>query len=148
MAQNGTPELALRRWWNRAKEFSGTNRGRITIIGLVLVVTLTFDYNLAQRHGFFDLNVYHGAINYWVHGGGSLYDFLSPQTTYGFTYPPFAALVMLPMALLAFNPTIWLSCIACVVATVALVQILLDPLVRSQGWIRWHCVLLMKGLLV
>jgi len=149
VAQNETPELTLRlRWWNRAKEFTGTTRGRITVVGLVLAVTLTFDYNLAQRHGFFDLNVYHGAINYWVHGGGSLYDFLSPQTTYGFTYPPFAALVMLPMALLAFNPTIWLSCIACVVATVALVQILVDPLVRRQGWIRWYAVLLVTAFAV
>jgi alpha-1,2-mannosyltransferase len=149
VAQNETPELTLRlRWWNRAKEFTGTTRGRITVVGLVLAVTLTFDYNLAQRHGFFDLNVYHGAINYWVHGGGSLYDFLSPQTTYGFTYPPFAALIMLPMGLLAFNPTIWVSCFACVAATVLLVQILIEPLARRLGWVRWYAVLLVTAFAV
>ena len=31
----------------------------------------------AVRHGFFDLKVYYGAINYWVHDGGELYDFLA-----------------------------------------------------------------------
>jgi alpha-1,2-mannosyltransferase len=148
-AHNPVPvKLRARLLWARTKVFAQTTRGRITIVALVFACTFTFDYNLAQRHGFFDLNVYHGAINYWVHGGGSLYDFLSPQTTYGFTYPPFAALVMLPMALISFNPTIWLSCIACIAATVLLVHILVDPLARRQGWVRWYAVLLVTAVAV
>jgi alpha-1,2-mannosyltransferase len=154
VAKIGSPELKLlvparlRRLGPKAVDFSRTTRGRVTVVALVLTGTLTFDYNLAQRHGFFDLNVYYGAINYWVHGGGSLYDFLSPQTTYGFTYPPFAALVMAPMAFLSFNPTIWVGCVACVVATVLLVQILVDPLARRQGWVRWYAVLLVTAFAV
>jgi alpha-1,2-mannosyltransferase len=135
----------LPRLWQWITHVAQTNLGRGTIVAVVAIATLTFDYNMAQRHGFFDLNVYHGAITYWVHGGGSLYDFLSPQTTYGFTYPPFAALVMLPMALLSFNPTIWVSCFACVAATVLLVHILVDPLARRQGWVRWYTVLLVTA---
>ena len=67
------------------------------MVGLAAGVAV-FLAGLAARHGFFDLRVYYGAINYWVHDGGSLYDYLLPRSTYGFTYPPFAALVMLPMA--------------------------------------------------
>ena len=135
----------LRIW---AKGELATTRGRVIAILVVLATTLIFDYNLAQRHGFFDLNVYHGAISYWINDGGSLYDFLSPQTTYGFTYPPFAALVMAPMALLAFDPTIWVSCITCVAATVVLVHVLIDPLVRREGWVRWYAVLLVSSFAV
>jgi alpha-1,2-mannosyltransferase len=161
VAQIGSPELRARAHdtpvpvkvrahllWTRTKAFALTTRGRITVVALVFASTFTFDYNLAQRHGFFDLNVYHGAISYWVHGGGSLYDFLSPQTTYGFTYPPFAALIMLPLALLAFNPTIWVSCVACLAATVLLVHVLVDPLARRQGWVRWYAVLLVTAFAV
>jgi alpha-1,2-mannosyltransferase len=66
-------------------------RRRILQIAGVALAALVFDFIFAERHGFFDLHVYHGAINYWVHSGGSIYDFVLPFSTYGFTYPPFAA---------------------------------------------------------
>ena len=131
--------LAARRRWQRIRG-PRTNRERLVVILVVAAATLTFDYFLAQRHGFFDLNVYHGAINYWMHQGGSLYDFLSPQTTYGFTYPPFAALLMLPMAWLPFNAAIWISCFAIVIATVIVISWLVDPVVRRESWVRWYTV--------
>jgi alpha-1,2-mannosyltransferase len=37
-------------------------------------------------HDFFDLRVYRGAVQSWLHGG-HLYAFLLPHTPYGFTYP-------------------------------------------------------------
>jgi alpha-1,2-mannosyltransferase len=49
--------------------------------------------------GWFDLYVYYGTIEDWLRHGGQVYDYLLPGTPYGFTYPPFAALCMLPMAL-------------------------------------------------
>ncbi|MFC1415619.1 glycosyltransferase 87 family protein [Streptacidiphilus cavernicola] len=49
--------------------------------------------------GWFDLYVYYGTINDWVRHSGQIYDYLLPGTPYGFTYPPFAALCMLPDAL-------------------------------------------------
>ncbi len=42
-------------------------RKRIFLIAGVALAALTFDFIFAERHGFFDLHVYHGAINYWVH---------------------------------------------------------------------------------
>jgi alpha-1,2-mannosyltransferase len=80
-----------------ADEAVRLRRKRILTVAGVALATLIFDFFLAVRHGFFDLRVYHGAINYWVHDGGSIYDFVLPFSTYGFTYPPFAALLMLPI---------------------------------------------------
>src|SRR5258706_9997405 len=96
-------------------------RRRILIVAGVALVTLVFDYFLAVRHGFFDLDVYHGAVNYWVHDGGSIYDFVKPFSTYGFTYPPFAALVMLPMAITPWALSIIVSCLACATVSVMLI---------------------------
>ncbi|WP_405725934.1 glycosyltransferase 87 family protein [Streptomyces sp. NBC_01537] len=49
--------------------------------------------------GWFDLYVYYGTLDDWLRHGGRIYDYVLPGTPYGFTYPPFAALCMLPMAL-------------------------------------------------
>ncbi|MGY1746110.1 glycosyltransferase 87 family protein [Blastococcus sp. SYSU D00695] len=50
-------------------------------------------------HDFFGLRVYHGAAQWWV-DGRPLYDFLYGRSPYGFTYPPFAAILVAPMAAL------------------------------------------------
>ena len=49
-------------------------------------------------HHTFDLRVYRGAVRWWL-DGRPLYDFVRPHTEKGFTYPPFAVLVLLPLAL-------------------------------------------------
>ncbi len=115
-------------------------RRRVLIVAAVALATLTFDYFLAVRHGFFDLDVYFGAVNYWVHDGGSIYDYLKPFSTYGFTYPPFAALVMLPMAITPWVLAIIVSCLACVTVSVMLIYWFVDPIARRQGWVRWYAI--------
>jgi alpha-1,2-mannosyltransferase len=114
-----------------------SRRRVLTLLGLATVVG-TFLTLVAVRHGYFDLRVYHGAINYWIHDGGLLYDYLLPKSTYGFTYPPFAAIVMLPMAFTPWHLAIVLTCIACLAATGALLYWLFDPIARRQGWVRWY----------
>lgn len=94
----------------------------------------------AVRHGFFDLKVYYGAINYWVHDHGPIYDFILAKSTYGFTYPPFAAMTMLPMAVLPWNVTIAISLTASVLAGGVLLYWLVDPVARRQGWTRWYAL--------
>ncbi|MFI6132289.1 glycosyltransferase family 87 protein [Micromonospora sp. NPDC051141] len=91
----------------------------------------------AVRHGFFDLRVYHGALTYWARDGGEIYDFLKAGTQYGFTYPPFAALVMLPMAYLPWGAAIVVSVAATVVVSAVVIWWLLDPVARRAGWTRW-----------
>ncbi|MEK8107541.1 glycosyltransferase family 87 protein [Micromonospora sp. M12] len=94
----------------------------------------------AVRHGFFDLKVYYGALTWWVHDGGEIYDYLKPGTQYGFTYPPFAALVMLPMAYLPWTAAIVVSVLASVVSTTVVIWWLVDPIARRSGWTRWFAL--------
>jgi len=114
---------------------------RVELLVLGALAALTFDFYLAVRHGFFDLQVYYGAINYWMHNGGSLYDYLSPNTTYGFTYPPFAALMMTPMGVTPWTAAIVASCVACVATSTIVLYWLVDPIARRQGWVRWFALL-------
>jgi alpha-1,2-mannosyltransferase len=115
-------------------------RRRVLIVLNLAAAILTFDYFLAARHGFFDLDVYHGAINYWFHDGGSLYDYFLPLSTYGFTYPPFAALAMSPMAVTPWHLAIVISCVTIVAASMVLIYWLVDPVARRQGWTRWYAL--------
>jgi alpha-1,2-mannosyltransferase len=100
----------------------------------------------AERHGFFDLKVYHGAINFWAHGEGELYDYLLRHTEYGFTYPPFAALTMLPMAAVAWPVAIAISLTLTVAASLAVLYWLVDPIARRRGWTRWFTLAIAAGL--
>jgi alpha-1,2-mannosyltransferase len=100
----------------------------------------------AERHGFFDLRVYDGAMNFWVHDGGSLYDYLLPRTEYGFTYPPFAAVAMLPMAFLSWHTTIAISLAMTVVVSVVMIYWFVAPIARRQGWTVWFSIAIAIGL--
>ncbi len=109
------------------------------VVGLAVAVALFLSV-AAVRHGFFDLKVYYGALNFWVHDGGEIYDFLKPGTQYGFTYPPFAALAMLPMAVLSWTAAIVVSVAASVVVSAVLIWWLVDPIARRAGWTRWYAL--------
>ena len=108
----------------------------VAVVALAVAVT-AFLSVAAVRHGFFDLKVYYGALTFWVHDGGEIYDFLKAGTQYGFTYPPFAALVMLPMAYLPWTAAIAVSVAATVVVSAVVIWWLLDPVARRAGWTRW-----------
>jgi alpha-1,2-mannosyltransferase len=109
------------------------------VLGLFLCAW-AFDAAFAVRHGFFDLRVYYGALNHWVDGSGELYDYLLPRTKYGFTYPPFAALTMLPMAYLGWHVAIAISMLLTVVAAVAVLYWLVEPIARRHGWSAWFAL--------
>ncbi|SCG48196.1 alpha-1,2-mannosyltransferase [Micromonospora siamensis] len=110
---------------------------QVAVVAVLAAAVAGFLAFAAVRHGFFDLKVYYGALNFWVHDGGEIYDYLKPGTQYGFTYPPFAALVMLPMAYLPWPAAITVSVAATVVVSAVLIGWLIDPIVRRQGWNRW-----------
>jgi alpha-1,2-mannosyltransferase len=94
----------------------------------------------AVRHGSFDLKVYYGAVNYWARGDGEVYDYVKPFSKYGFTYPPFAALAMGPMAVLPW----WAVNALAIAGTVAVTLVVLDwflrPVAARYGWTRWFTV--------
>jgi alpha-1,2-mannosyltransferase len=84
--------------------------------------------------------VYFGAVNYWLHGRGEVYDYLKPFSKYGFTYPPFAALTMSPMAILPWWAVNALSIAGSVVTTLVVLDWFLRPLVDRYGWTRWFAL--------
>ncbi|NES12780.1 MULTISPECIES: glycosyltransferase 87 family protein [Micromonospora] len=114
--------------------------GQVGAVVVLAVAVTAFLSVAAARHGFFDLRVYYGALNWWVHDGGEIYDFLKPNTQYGFTYPPFAALVMLPMAYLPWEAAITVSVAATVVSSAVVIGWLVDPIARRSGWTRWFAL--------
>ncbi|MFY1672496.1 glycosyltransferase 87 family protein [Plantactinospora sp. WMMB334] len=91
---------------------------------------------LPGHRGWFDIGVYHGAVNHWVHDGGRLYDYVRPGTGYGFTYPPFAALCMLPLAVLDWHPAIAVNAAVTGAAAAFVLWLLVDPIARREGWHR------------
>ncbi|WP_432827492.1 glycosyltransferase 87 family protein [Dactylosporangium sp. CA-092794] len=87
--------------------------------GVAAFVALT-----ARWHGWFDLRVYHGAVRLWL-DGGDLYAYREPgpQRNYGFTYPPFAAVCFVPLALLPFAAALAVITAASVAGSAALLWV-------------------------
>ncbi|MEU5269383.1 glycosyltransferase 87 family protein [Streptomyces hygroscopicus] len=116
-----------------------TARGRLAVaLALTAAVTLFLAFVPLHRD-WFDLNVYYGAVEHWLRGG-RLYDFTIPGSDgadYGFTYPPFAALCMLPLALFDWPAAIALSVVLNAAASATLLTWLIGPVVRRRGWDRW-----------
>jgi alpha-1,2-mannosyltransferase len=73
-------------------------------LGLLTAAVAVFVAFSARWQGQFDLQVYHDAVRSWLHGG-DLYAYRHPGTVraFGFTYPPFAALVLVPLAVLPWR---------------------------------------------
>lgn len=115
-----------------------TVRRNITVVVALALAVTVFLYFTMIRHGLFDLQVYYGAVNYWVHDGGEIYDWIKPDSRYGFTYPPFATLSMLPMAFVSWPVAMVISVTAAVVTGGLLLWWLVDPIARREGWIRWY----------
>jgi alpha-1,2-mannosyltransferase len=121
---------------------------RIAVVAVLALAAGAFAAVFSARHGFFDLRVYRGAVDHWVHDGGMLYDYVNPNTRYGFTYPTFAALAMLPMAYLPWWLTMTVATAATVVVTAVLLWRMLAPVAVRQGWAAWFAVAVALCLLV
>jgi alpha-1,2-mannosyltransferase len=110
---------------------------RAWIIAALAALTAFVLWWTADLHAFFDSKVYSGAVRYWFRGDGLVYDWLQDGTPYGFTYPPFAGLVMIPMAYLPF----WLILVVASAATVASTALvtwwLAGPIIRRSRWTPW-----------
>ncbi|MGW3508935.1 glycosyltransferase 87 family protein [Streptomyces sp. NPDC000994] len=114
-----------------------TDRGRLVLVLCLAVAVTVFTATVPLLRGWFDLRVYYGAVNDWVHHGGRIYDYQVPGTTYGFTYPPFAALSMLPMALVGPNTAIAGALLLNLAAVAAVLWILVGRELRRYGWFGW-----------
>ncbi|GAA1854579.1 glycosyltransferase 87 family protein [Asanoa iriomotensis] len=115
-------------------------RRQAAIVAGLAVAVVAFLAVFAARHGFFDLKVYYGAVNYWIHDHGMLYDFLKPNSKYGFTYPPFAAIAMVPMAVVPWALAIVISVGLSLAATYALLRWLVLPIAVRERWTPWFAL--------
>ncbi len=94
-----------------------------------------------RPYDFFDMKIYHGAMDWWTQGG-ELYEYIAPRTTLGFTYPPFAALTMLPMAALSTIDAAWVNVVLGLATLVFVCAALLRPLAARLRWPSWWVVAL------
>ncbi|MFF3354890.1 glycosyltransferase 87 family protein [Streptomyces sp. NPDC002917] len=97
-------------------------RTAVPVTGAVL-----FMMTVPYYRGWFDLYVYYGTVDDWIRHGGRIYDYLLPGTGYGFTYPPFAAVCMLPMLLVGRTGAV----LGCVLLSVAASVLLLRGPLRE-----------------
>ncbi|MET7622658.1 glycosyltransferase 87 family protein [Streptomyces sp. NPDC005408] len=113
-----------------------TTRGRLSlVVGLAAAVGL-FLATVPLHRDWFDLGVYYGTVESWT-DGGRIYDYLVPGTHYGFTYPPFAAVCMLPMTLVDWQSAVAISVLLNLAAAGAVLYCSAGAVVRRHGWSRW-----------
>jgi hypothetical protein len=93
------------------------------------LAVLVFD----AHYRFFDMVIYHDAIRWWIHGG-DLYDYVAPvQGRLGFTYPPFAALLLLPVATVPAAVAGWLNVVVGIVALAVVLSVAVAPIAARYG---------------
>ncbi|MGW1023600.1 glycosyltransferase 87 family protein [Streptomyces sp. NPDC002577] len=114
-----------------------TESGRRLLVLVLATAVGVFLATVPLHRDWFDLRVYYGAVGQWVHHGGTIYDYRVPGTTYGFTYPPFAAVAMLPMALLGLRTAIALGLLLNIAAALAVLYVLAAPILRRHGGYGW-----------
>jgi alpha-1,2-mannosyltransferase len=110
---------------------------KIGIVAALGLITVLIVYLAETRNTFFDSRVYYGALQYWFRDGGMVYDWLRPGTPYGFTYPPFAGLVMAPMAFLPFALVLVIATLATLITTGILTWWFAGPMIKRNGWTVW-----------
>ncbi|MCS0603832.1 DUF2029 domain-containing protein [Streptomyces sp. LP11] len=117
-----------------------TERGRALLVCVLAGAVALFTATVPLLRDFFDLRVYYGTVHTWTHGG-RIYDYHVPGTAYGFTYPPFAAVAMLPLAPLGRTPAIVLSLLVNLAALAVVLRLLAGAAWRRHGWYRWSLAL-------
>ena len=118
-----------------------TARRVVVVAALVLAAAVAHVW-YGNRHGFFDLRIYWEAVRWWG-SGHDLYSYARPdkvQGSLGFTYPPFAALLLRPLALLPFDAAAGVFTAVSVVALALATYWLLAPVADRHGWPRWFAL--------
>jgi alpha-1,2-mannosyltransferase len=123
-----------------------TARRQVLLVAAVALAAGVFLVTVPTFRHFFDLGVYRGAVRYWLLDGGDLYAFRYQHTEYGFTYPPFAALALSPLAAMPWPVAIAASVLVNAGAVVLLLRWYLVPML---GRLRWApCALVFLAVIV
>jgi alpha-1,2-mannosyltransferase len=135
----GLPGGGLARWRRRVSRMPA-----VVAVTAVAVGTAVFMATVPQYRDWFDVYVYYGAVDTWIRHGGGIYDYVRPGTGYGFTYPPFAAVCMLPMLVLGRTAAVVGSVVLNAAASAVLLRRLLGGLLRGPGaWVVAGCLFVM-----
>jgi alpha-1,2-mannosyltransferase len=126
--------------------------GRIGVLVALAAIVGAGQVWYGNRHGFFDLKIYRLAMRWWA-DGNPLYDFAKPDATQGelgFTYPPFAALVLRPLGALSVGAAEAVFVVVSVLAFAAALWWLVRPLAdryRQPGWFVFAVALVLASAL-
>ncbi|WBB56797.1 glycosyltransferase 87 family protein [Verrucosispora sp. WMMD573] len=113
---------------------SGSRTARRIVGALALAAALPALYLPGRTHDFFDLKIYMAAMDWWA-AGNPLYDYVQPDRVQGelyFTYPPFAALFLLPFSWLKLGATVAIFTGLTLLGVVVTTKWLLDPVIRRH----------------
>ena len=121
-----------------------TTGRRIALVAVVAAAVWLYVTRISPVgpwHAEFDLKVYRGAVIWWL-DHKPLYRFHRNATPYGFTYPPFAALVLMPWAWVSQTAAMVLNEILSALLIVLLSWWMVAPVAKRRGWPRWYAVAL------
>ena len=111
------------------------------IAGVVLLMAVTW-YLIdvyGGHHRLFDLRIYRKAVRYWL-AGGNVYDYWQEDVingTLGYTYPPFASVLMAPIGALPWDVAKWTHITAMWGCLIISTYWLLAPLLRRHRIPLW-----------
>jgi alpha-1,2-mannosyltransferase len=114
-------------------------RAQLWVLVAVWAVAIAVHIWYGNRHNFYDLQIYAKAMRWWD-SGHDLYGFVIPdkiQGQLGYTYPPFAALLMRPLAWLPYGAAQAVYLALTVPAFVVTTWWMVAPLARRHGWSLW-----------
>ncbi|RQX57872.1 hypothetical protein DLJ57_04810, partial [Micromonospora chalcea] len=109
-----------------------TVRRVVAVLALVAILPALYLPNL--RHDYYDQKIYMSAMDWWA-AGHPLYDYVQPDRVQGalyFTYPPFAALLLLPFGYLRLGVAVATFVVLTVAAVVVTTRWLVLPVLRRH----------------
>ena len=105
---------------------------RTPLIGVLAALAAVAVAAFDAHYRFFDMVIYHDAIRWWL-DGGDLYEYAAPvRGRLGFTYPPVAAVLLMPVAAMPAVTAGWLNAGLGMVALTAVLAVLLAPAIRRH----------------
>ncbi|MFE3590597.1 glycosyltransferase 87 family protein [Streptomyces niveus] len=128
------------------------SRRRYLLLGVLCAGVTAFVATVPFHRDWFDLWVYYDAVRHWTDSagglrGGGLYDYRVPGQVYGFTYPPFAALCVLPLSLFSWPVALTAGIAANLGALALILRRLAEPVIRRHGLDRLTSYVLLLCLL-
>ncbi|MEV8345005.1 glycosyltransferase 87 family protein [Streptomyces niveus] len=128
------------------------SRRRYLLLGVLCAGVTAFVATVPFHRDWFDLWVYYDAVHHWTDSAGGLrgdglYDYRVPGQVYGFTYPPFAALCVLPLSLFSWPVALTAGIAANLGALALILRRLAEPVIRRHGLDRLTSYVLLLCLL-